>query len=133
MSIMKQCSAFWWPDGPPDTQARASYRNSLTRLRSWTENEEERRRVPSMSSSRNWIHWWIYSLLVEPLEKPFIAEYINYSMIVFVCNISWRCNSKSLQYNWILEKVSERSWNYIFEYAFPSFFLRFQNYKTSLV
>ena len=47
-----------------------------------------------------------------------------YSMIVFVCNISWRCNSKSLQHNWILEKVPERSWNYIFEYATSRIFLQ---------
>ena len=37
----------------------------------------------------------------------------SYSMIVFVCNISWQCNSKSYQDNWIPKKVPERWWNYI--------------------
>ena len=58
-------------------------------------------------------------------ERIVFADYIliTYSMIVFVCNISWRCNSKSYQDNWIPKKVPERWWNYILWCVTPRIFL----------
>ena len=41
------------------------------------------------------------------------SNHTTYTMIVFVCNISWWHDSKSDSNNWILKKGSKRLWKYI--------------------
>ena len=52
----------------------------------------------------------------------YLALFSLYSMIVFVCNISWRHNLKSCRDSLFLKKDTERYWKYILWYQTPKTF-----------